>query len=226
MSLTGERFDWAHSLRIPWAPGTQENNEHPERGEVLYHTAENYFEAFSFLWYAFNAWAACVTDIDEDRAYLNALMQSDEVCEDFLGQLAIERDYLALHVVGDSNPLRFYARQFLGLWPIFEDKSLRRQGIPKKTTGSRRGIVEYYLNSGATKFEPQCWKRHSDEGRIPLDWPHTLRALYKVRCNLFHGEKALTSVNDQRIVYAAFHTLLYFLHSANYIKHNQHRRIW
>ena len=52
---------------------------------------------------------------------------------------------------------------------------------------------------------------------MPLDWPHTLAALYRVRCNLFHGEKGRHSEMDQRIVASGFRTLIQFFGSANYV---------
>lgn len=39
----------------------------------------------------------------------------------------------------------------------------------------------------------------------------TLPALYRVRCNLFHGEKARSSESDQTVVGAAYATLLAFV---------------
>jgi len=35
---------------------------------------------------------------------------------------------------------------------------------------------------------------------VPIDWPHTLSAIYQVRCNLFHGYKGVYSENDISIV--------------------------
>jgi hypothetical protein len=72
------------------------------------------------------------------------------------------------------------------------------------------------------KFEPACWKRHMDEGgSIPMDWPHTLAALYRVRCNLFHGEKAPYSEIDRTIVRAALRVLVYFLHETPFFRLTQ-----
>ena len=112
--------------------------------------------------------------------------------------------------------------------PIFEVQRLRRQVIDSRyggnplTEGDRREVVDSYLrNQGADslRFEPQCWKRHRDAGEgVPLDWPHTLAALYRVRCNLFHGEKARHSEMDQRIVASGFRVLIQFLGNADYLR--------
>ncbi len=158
------------------------------------------FEVFIYAWFAFNGWAACVTDLDEDYKYIDALKRDQTLCRKFSELFA-----------DPESPFRQYAEQFAKLWPIFDVKSLRRLHIPSLYTGTRSSVIEHYLASGATNFEPKCWKRHKGaEESIPVDWPHTLAALYKVRCNLFHGQKAAHSEMDQQIVSLAFQTLVYF----------------
>lgn len=80
---------------------------------------------------------------------------------------------------------------------------------------SRAETVDYYLRNGVNKYEPRCFVRHREAGeRIPLDWPHSLAALYRVRSNLFHGEKAVHSEEDRDIVGAAFDLLSTFVRAA------------
>ncbi len=62
---------------------------------------------------------------------------------------------------------------------------------------SREEMAEAYFHAGAQKFEPRSYREHDV---VPIDWGHTLVALYRVRCNLFHGEKARSSENDQLVV--------------------------
>jgi hypothetical protein len=171
---------------------------------------DNCFEAFSYAWFAFNGWASCVTDLDDDYKYIDALKRDQALCQKF-SDLAANPD----------SPFGNYALQFAKLWPIFDAKSLRRQQLIPPYRASRSSVVDYYLSQGINLFEPRCWKRHKDAGEsIPLDWPHTLAALYKVRCNLFHGQKSAHSEMDQQIVSLAFHTLAYFfsdvLHRRDY----------
>jgi hypothetical protein len=168
---------------------------------------EECFEAFCFLWFAFNAWATCVSSIDIDRAYIAALMRNQAIGDDF------ER----LCAIPDSR-LASQAAQFAKFWPIFEVRSLRRQGIARPFTSAteREEIIRQNFSLGMLRFDPPCGKRHMDAGEhMPIDWPHTLSALYRVRCNLFHGEKAPDSEIDQQIVSSAFHTLLSFLEMAD-----------
>jgi hypothetical protein len=168
---------------------------------------EDCFEAFIFAWFAVNGWGACVADVDQDRVYINAFMHDQAIRLKFVQLLA-----------DPGSAFATSTRRFAQLWPIFEVKSLRQRGIVQFDTGERQAALSKYLAAGATRFEPQCWKRHVDAGeQVPLDWPHTLKSLYRVRCNLFHGEKAAHSEMDQRVVSAAFRTLVYFFRIAGYL---------
>src|SRR5689334_5180460 len=46
-------------------------------------TPNEIFEPFIFLWFAFNGWAACVTDRDKDFEIVDALAASHKMNEDF-----------------------------------------------------------------------------------------------------------------------------------------------
>jgi hypothetical protein len=168
---------------------------------------EDCFEAFIFAWIAFNGWATCISGLDDDYKYLDALKRNQMLSLDFERLVAIPESSFALHLV-----------QFAAQWPIFDARVLRRRHIIVAYELDRRTVINHYLDAGVMAFAPQCWKRHNDtKGHAPLDWPHTLTALYRVRCNLFHGEKAAHSEMDQRIVSSAFRTLVYFLREAGYL---------
>lgn len=174
------------------------------------------FDAFFSLWVAFNGWASCVSDTDVDREYLIALKENQEICEAFK----------KLVDDPDSN-FKSYVTEFSTSWPIIEVKSLRkveslRRQIEhlsvEELTSSLGGKEALIRNYSELKFEPGCWKRHVDAGeQVPIDWPHTLSALYKFRCNLFHGEKEPTSRGEQLLASRAYHTLFSFLEYTNYI---------
>lgn len=158
------------------------------------------FEAFFFAWIAVNGWAACVTECDEDRGYLDALMRNAQLCQDFTKFAAAQ-----------ESPFAYNVKQFAAFWPIFKDQSLRRSGISRRPGENREEMVSRYLEQNDVQFAPKCARRHREAGeKIPVDWPHTLVTLYQVRCNFFHGEKALSSEMDRRIVSCAYRTLLYF----------------
>src|SRR5260370_11677959 len=76
------------------------------------------FEAFIFTCIAFNGWAACITDLDEDYQYLDALKRNQTLCQDFKRLVTIP-----------EPPLAFYAIQFASQWPIFELNPLQQRPI-------------------------------------------------------------------------------------------------
>lgn len=165
------------------------------------------FEAFIFAWIAFNGWAACITERDDDYQYLDALKRDQTLSQSFKRLVAIP-----------VSPLAFHALQFATQWPIFDVRPLRRRHIIVSYEVDRRTVIKRYLDAGVTAFAPKCWKRHDDaKEQVPVDWSHTLAALYRVRCNLFHGEKAAHSEMDQQVVSGAFRTLVHFLRAAQYL---------
>lgn len=157
------------------------------------------FEAFIFAWFAVNGWAACVTGKDRDSDYIRALQRSTELAEKFQILLA-------------GNPqFQSAASNFQRFWPIFKAQDIRRAGHHSPTAADRPAVVQHYFDCDLRVFEPQCWKSHRDTGEdVPLDWPHTLATIYRVRCNLFHGEKSAHSEMDREIVRTALVVLVSF----------------
>lgn len=159
---------------------------------------EGDFESFIYLWIAFNAWAACVTGKDDDRDWQRALV-AEPTLNDLFDRL-----------VAEPTATAAATRRFAALWPIFRVAELRERRIDYWADAheSRAAMARAYVDAGARKFEPRCYFEHE---QTPLDWGHTLAALYRVRCNLFHGEKARSSESDQAVVSAAYGTLLAFV---------------
>lgn len=158
---------------------------------------EDSFEPFIFAWIAFNGWAVCVTDRERDREYIDALIINDHLSDSF-NELLSNR----------TSPFAENAEQFRKLLPIFKAQDIRRHRIILPSEGQRPELIQKYLDAGLTHYEPQCAVRHGQS--IPLDWAHTLPALYQVRCNLFHGEKRAHSEMDQAIVWNAYLVLIHF----------------
>jgi hypothetical protein len=164
---------------------------------------DNVFEPFIFLWFAFNGWASCVTDRDRDFEIIDALLTNGDLRHEFSRLVAEQNSCLGVN-----------ARGLARLLPIFDARSLTRQlrSVPAELRDDRRAHVEYYIQHGMRRYDPACWKRHIEtEGELPIDWPHMLKPIYKIRCNLFHGQKAAHSEMDRRIVQAAFLTLGHFI---------------
>ncbi len=166
---------------------------------------EESFEPFIFAWLAFNAWAACVTEADKDAEWKYSLMVCPEINRHFDDLRSDQEGALAGCV-----------HEFAQQWPIFKAQELRRRRVHFQ--GTRHHVVEQYLDADICYFEPQCARRHRQAGAaIPEDWPHTLSALYRTRCNLFHGEKASFADSDQLIVWNAFRVLTTFLELSGYL---------
>ncbi len=187
--LSYSRFDYLHpdgkNLILSWFDRAWEMRNYPN----------GHFEAFIHAWIAFNGWAACVTGIDTDYKWLNALKLDKAMWELFNKLVSVE---------DVSRELE----SFHQLWPIFRAQAIRRRGIHGYEL-ERSKLIKHYFDEGIKSFEPQCYKRHLDDNEeIPLDWPHTIAAIYRVRCNLFHGEKARSSESDHIIVSSAFKVLI------------------
>jgi hypothetical protein len=118
----------------------------------------------------------------------------------------------------DSASLKTAAELFRSYWPVFKVQELKRLGTPMWGERDRQLTINRYLGMGAKNFAPACFQRHTESGEeIPLDWPHILAAIYKVRCNLFHGDKAPHSEIDRVLVHSAFQILVQFLDRCGYM---------
>ena len=160
-----------------------------------------HFQGFIYLWFAMNGWGACVADTDRDREWVNAVALDQHLGRTFTELIKADQTFEAK------------ARDFRNLWPIFRSSDIRRQGIHVPAGSSRAERIEHYLAHGLTEFEPSCWHEH--DRNPPLDWPHSFRSLYRVRCNLFHGEKTLDSDNDRIIIETAYSVLASFVREAD-----------
>ncbi|BBE11080.1 hypothetical protein HH1059_14230 [Halorhodospira halochloris] len=161
--------------------------------------AQEAFEPFIFLWIAFNAWAACVTGEDRDANMIRRVANCPKT-RDLFSKLLEEDDDFQRTV-----------QSFADLWPIFKAQDIRRAGHFGHISDDRREVIEHYRGIEGIAYEPRCAFFHQDAaGAVPVDWPHCLNTIYRVRCNLFHGEKSPHSEMDARVVKNAFDTLAHF----------------
>jgi len=177
------------------------------------YTSEAPFESFIYGWIAVNAWAAVITDEDTDYKYLGELKADPELRKQFRTLL-------------DSDPeFREAATGFSAFWPIFQAKKIRRAELSAPRNCPRAELVSHYLDKGIHDFSPDCavWHRSIGE-EVPVDWPHTLDAVYRVRCNLFHGEKTAHSEMDQAIVRSALMVLVLFFERSGIIEARRQSR--
>lgn len=59
-------------------------------------------------------------------------------------------------------------------------------------------------------FAPKCWIDHRGNFEaIKENWTNTIQSIYRVRCNLFHGDKSPVLQPDQQIVSSTFRVMLH-----------------
>lgn len=101
---------------------------------------------------------------------------------------------------------------------MFNVKDLRRRRIPMFLDLDRPNMIAHYFQNGADSFSPACFRRHSENGEeTPLDWPHLLSAIYQVRCNLFHGDKAPHSEIDRVLMHSSLQVPVRLLADGGYM---------
>lgn len=161
--------------------------------------AGNPFEGFIFTWIAFNGWAERATGLEVDADWIQTFAVSDRFGRDFIELI-------------DWNPVaQKAARRLVNDAPVFKSSWLRKKRrdleLPdREPKGSRSDQVSFWLSVPGVErnYRPACAGRHRHENeRLPFDWAHTLHAVYQVRCNLFHGEKARNNALDVRFTDAA-----------------------
>jgi hypothetical protein len=148
---------------------------------------------FAQLWFGFNNWAMRVTEAETDRKMINALGGSAALGKAF-SRLLNEDPQFAQDVAC-----------FAHFWPVFDVKDIRRKGLRHKFHDlDRRTRIQRLLDAGV---------RHAPEEDFDQSeprWDQTIQVVYKVRCNLIHGEKGDSS-DDAGIVDGAFRTMLGFI---------------
>lgn len=192
----------------------------------LHRDDPNPFERFIFTWIAFNGWAErVVVPPHRETDWVAALAGSQEIRDDF-------------EFVRRTRP-RFddLVAGFADWWPIFKAQDQRKQaegrgggqppqGPQLRWTGcgqeslrltpgqsaARRSQVTYWLGK-EVGHAPNC----QHPGGFPEDWPHLLSALYRVRNNLFHGEKSMRLDADRALVRVSGNLLHEFLISTGYL---------
>jgi|GEM_PF-6444371 len=106
---------------------------------------------------------------------------------------------------------RMYGKRFAQLWPIFDVRAARQQGVLQAEAPTRAEAQLVYSRAGVPGV-PACWQAHAHETPVPVpDWQHTVPAWEAVRRNLFQDPAWNHTENDTRIISNAFLSLIYFL---------------
>ena len=170
---------------------------------------QEHFEALIYLWISFNAWVGCVVE-DRDMSQRDRFLVASAAMDELL---AVRFDRL-LQAGGRTADA---ARRFHSFWPVFKARSLSDLGLHPwgdpdydPRTGFRAKCFRAGLKKG--DWAPRCFVYHQPDGtspeaydpeHVPLDWTHTLHAIYMVRCNLFHGGKSFRYSGDAEFVEVA-----------------------
>lgn len=177
---------------------------------------KKHFEGLIYLWVVFNAWASQII-IDESKSnrdhYLVAALCFDQKLNKRFEKLKeIKPDF------------RNLTAEFASMWPIFRVRTLRVLRLPfwhGEGTLSRWQYVNSIFHNKkhapkAYEYAPPCYREHENERHVegayewfgpPNDWAHTLKAIYQIRCNLFHGGKDFENSTDKEFVGKAFRIL-------------------
>ena len=167
---------------------------------------QKYFEALIYSWISFNAWVGRVVvdrgNSNRDRFLVASAAMDEPLSTRFCSLLL------------DGGQTAEAASRFRSLWPVFKALSLSDQEIEywygleyESRTAFRNRCFRRELGRGA--WAPKCFVYHQPMGtssteynpeHVPLDWAHTLHAIYMVRCNLFHGGKSMRFGGDAEIV--------------------------
>jgi hypothetical protein len=173
-----------------------------------------WLEALIYLWVSFNAWLGLAIN---DRNYSD----NDSYLWKAAGQ---DPDFVSLfdHSLQCDEEFAQDAHQFHELWPVFKARSLADLGIEAwGAWGSNEPRHDYRRRVFANgldwrDYSPPCFLEHLNEpealagfypGNVPLDWEHTLAAIYMVRCNLFHGGKSFLNAKDRKFVLLSYKLL-------------------
>lgn len=141
------------------------------------------FEAFAYLWMAFNAFGSVATAYDSDWRIIQTMSQDDRMNRTFQQLLATDRAF-----EGD-------VQRFSALWPIYSERDAFR--AYRRLTGKHIPDEEAMLELCRQGMVP----RNPPTG--DLTWANVLRAIYVVRCNLFHGGKTPLNLRDVDLVDAS-----------------------
>jgi len=183
------------------APWFRRGQKAAERGDWM--------EALIYLWVTFNAWTSLV--VADQR-------QSER--DSYLWKAAGLDPTLATRfqqLLSNNESFQKNVQRFRDLWPVFKVRSLVDKNLESwGAWASQESRAEYRarcFHLVVSDFSPRCYQAHqphsgqaseSSPSNVPLDWSHTLGAIYQVRCNLFHGGKSFLNSRDVEFTELAY----------------------
>jgi hypothetical protein len=161
---------------------------------------EHAFLPLIYLWMAFNGWMTAVTGRVKDN----------KMIADIASNTRMQAAYADL--MATSEVFRDHVNDFVDLWPIFDTRAARKFFGPSQF---RRMSREEVLAAGSAdvRVDPEGWQ----PGDRPT-WPQLMWVLYRVRCNLFHGQKSPALGRDRDLVVNAGRVLQTFVDGAEILR--------
>jgi len=164
----------------------------------------DYFEGMIYLWVIFNSWLSSICKdyrkAETDRYLVESAGWDDSLRNTFEQRKQDDPDFLE------------HIQKFVSIMPVFKNRAIRNLKIdPWDGDEDTRNLFrdklfrqenEGYLNK--KDYAPHCYREHNV---LPGDWAHVLRAIYAVRCDLFHGGKSFLYYGDKVFVELAFKIL-------------------
>jgi hypothetical protein len=139
---------------------------------------------FMNLWMAFNAWATCVTEKDRDSDMIKALVADGRMRNAFDRLYAREPEFTGL------------VEEFVSWWPIYDARSFRKKARTEDVPQIfERADIHRLAQRWGIKSTPEHWETGNR-----VQWAEVLGTIYKVRCNLFHGQKGMNNEADVALV--------------------------
>ncbi|RQW40602.1 hypothetical protein [Novosphingobium sp. LASN5T] len=147
------------------------------------------FMSFTYRWMAFNGWMSAVTLQNQDWKIINVIAGNEKLGETHDALLA-------------SEPYRERVTEFAALWPVFNVRDARKKlGYDVFAHHDRHALLATDIRRQPEEWEP---------GASP-SWDQLIRAIYQVRCNMFHGEKSPQNARDHDLIRSSDRVLGFFI---------------
>ena len=152
------------------------------------------FMSFVNIWMAFNGWMASVTGRETDADMIRDLANNER----------LNRTYTGL--MGESRQFARLVTDFAAMWPVLNVRDVRKKLGRDVFWQLERGALIAACDGANVKRAPAIW----NVGDTPT-WEQLLRAIYQVRCNMFHGEKSPQNSRDRQLVLKSDRILRMFI---------------
>lgn len=152
------------------------------------------FMSFVNIWMAFNGWMAAVTERETDADMIRDIAANKRLISAYYELMESSQTFLRLIL------------DFAAMWPVLNVRDVRKKLGRDAFWRLEREALIAACEAANVKQQPAGWKI----GAIP-SWEQSLRTIYQVRCNLFHGEKSPQNVRDRQLILKSDRILRAFL---------------